>query len=311
MAVSVVEIDDINDEFNFGHKSPQSIKDFLAYAKTVWKRQPRFAMLVGDASLDPKNYLGAGDFDFISTKLIDTIFVEAASDDWLADLNNDGLPELAIGRLPVRTAQQAAALAAKISIYESSSPLQEMLHVTDSNEGFNFEAAHEQLRELVPSSLRLNEIKRGRVDHETARRELIESVNRGQKIVNYAGHGSVDLWRGNLLTIEDVKSFENKQRLSIFVMMTCLNGYFHDPVQDSLAETLIKADGGAVAVWASSGLTLPDGQAAMNQGIYRLIFAGGSSLTLGEAAKNAKAVIGDIDVRRTWILFGDPSMKLR
>ena len=51
-----------------------------------------------------------------------------------------------------------------------------------------------------------------------------------------------------------------------------------DPTLDSLAEVLLKTErGGAVAGWASSGMTLPDGQALMNQELYRNIFAGRST----------------------------------
>ena len=35
--------------------------------------------------------------------------------------------------------------------------------------------------------------------------------------------------------------------------MTCLNGYFIDVKLESIAEALLQAPGGAVAVWASSG----------------------------------------------------------
>jgi len=34
-------------------------------------------------------------------------------------------------------------------------------------------------------------------------------------------------------------------------------------------------------------------------------------LTLGEAVRRAKAAVSDQDVRRTWILFGDPTTRLR
>jgi hypothetical protein len=95
-------------------------------------------------------------------------------------------------------------------------------------------------------------------------------------------------------------------------MMSCLNGYFVDPATGSLAESLMRVErAGAVAVWASSGMTLPHEQAEMNQQLYRLVFASGSSTTLGQATRGAKAAIADIDIRRTWILFGDPTMKLR
>jgi hypothetical protein len=56
-------------------------------------------------------------------------------------------------------------------------------------------------------------------------------------------------------------------------MMTCLNGYFQDASGESLAESLMNAkQGGAIAVWASTGLTVPQDQAVMNQAFYRSIF---------------------------------------
>ena len=80
---------------------------------------------------------------------------------------------------------------------------------------------------------------------------------------------------------------------------------------ESLAEALIKTqDGGAVAVWTSSGLTDPDAQLQMNKGLVRLLF-NGEGLTLGEATAGAKAATIDQDVRRSWILFGDPTTRLK
>ena len=91
--------------------------------------------------------------------------------------------------------------------------------------------------------------------------------------------------------------------------MTCLNGFFHDVWSESLAETLQKdPQGGAIAVWASSALTEPADQKPMNQALVRKL---GEGVTLGEAAAQAKAVASDRDVRRTWILFGDPTTRLQ
>jgi hypothetical protein len=100
-------------------------------------------------------------------------------------------------------------------------------------------------------------------------------------------------------------------QLSLFVMMTCLNGYAHDAYIDSLGESLLKAEnGGAVAVWASSGFTEPQPQFVMGSEFYRQLF-GAQSLRLGEVIRNAKMAVSDQDVRRTWILLGDPAMRLR
>src|SRR5262249_21715322 len=108
----------------------------------------------------------------------------------------------------------------------------------------------------------------------------------------------------------------NTGNLSLFVMMTCLNGYFHDATRDSLSESLIKARGGAIAVWASSGMTSPGDQSIMDREMFRHLFEGTAgpfpnSETIGDAARRAKSAATSIDVRRTWILLGDPAMKLR
>jgi len=81
LSVALMDAVDLYDEFNFGQKSPQAIKDFLAWAKTHWKKAPQYVVLVGDGSFDPSNFLGLGDVDFVPTKLIDTAYPETASDD--------------------------------------------------------------------------------------------------------------------------------------------------------------------------------------------------------------------------------------
>jgi hypothetical protein len=95
------------------------------------------------------------------------------------------------------------------------------------------------------------------------------------------------------------------------MLMTCLNGYSHDAYIDSLGEALLKApQGGAVAVWASAGFTESEPQFQMNQQLYGALFAGASP-RLGDAIRAAKLTVADSDVRRTWILLGDPTMRIR
>ena len=308
LSVTLVDIEDIYDEFSFGNKSPQAIKDFLAYATTSWKKTPRYVLFAGDASYDPRNYLGFGETDLVPTRLIDTQFMETASDDWFADFNNDGLAEISIGRLAARTAEETTLMVNKLIRYDQSKPSEEALLVADRNDGFNFEAASLAIEPLL-IGLRATEVFRSRADDETAKNLVIEALNRGQKIVNYAGHGSADAWRGGLLTSNDATELENS-RLTLFVMMTCLNGYFDDPASGSLAEALMKSPGGAVAVWASSGMTTADEQALMNRELYRQLFTN-RGIALGEAIKRAKGAVSDGDVRRTWILLGDPTMRVK
>jgi len=93
--------------------------------------------------------------------------------------------------------------------------------------------------------------------------------------------------------------------------MDCLNGYFQDPALLSLSEAFLKSpNGGAVAAFASSGLTTTFGQRQMELELYRQLY-GSQPINLGDAIKIAKAASGDRDVRTTWIFFGDPSIKIR
>ncbi len=311
LSVAVIDVEDIYDEFSYGQKTPRALKDFLSFAAASWKKPPRFLLLVGHASFDPKNYLGLGGYDLVPTKLIDTLLMETASDDWFVESGSDGLPKLAMGRLPARDKAEADLMVSKIVAYEQSASASWALFVSGQNDdGYDFEAASAQLRSLMPASLQVSEIRRG-ADPATAKTRLLESLRAGPKLVNYAGHGSVDLWGGELLTDPDARALEN-DRLPVIVAMTCLNGYFQDPALDSLAESLLKAErGGAVAVWASSGWTTPPGQLLLTQQFYRFLFSGDSGTTLGEAAMRAKPAVSDPDVRRTWILFGDPATRIK
>jgi hypothetical protein len=311
LKVALIDVEDLYDEFSFGHKGPKALKDFLSHARKQWSRAPRYVLLVGDGSFDPRNYLGLGDMDYVPAKLIDTVYMETASDDWFVDLDSDGLPEMAIGRLPVQTSKEATIVVSKIVGYEKSGKKSEALLVADTNDGFDFEGASEEIRGLLPSSLRVRKIYRGEFGSDAQVKTVLwGSINEGPLLVNFIGHGSLEIWRGNILTADDAEVLSNS-KLPFFVSMTCLNGYFQNPYSDPLAEALLKsAQGGGIAVWASSGLTEPDKQAVMNKELIRLLF-GSVSITLGEATAKAKASVSDQDIRRTWILFGDPTTRLK
>src|SRR5262249_32486051 len=148
--------------------------------------------------------------DLVPSKLVDTGFLETASDDWLADFNSDGIPELAVGRLPVRTAEEAGTMVSKIIAYERSSPSREVLLVADANDGFDFEATNSQLASLIPHQLKVSIINRGQAGTEAAKKSLLDGLSRGQTIVNYTGHGSANVWRGDLLTVAEALSLSNE-----------------------------------------------------------------------------------------------------
>ncbi|MBN1567004.1 MAG: DUF2341 domain-containing protein [Acidobacteria bacterium] len=317
LTAAIVDVEDLYDEFSYGQKTPYALKSFLAKALQDWTGKPKYLVLVGDASFDPKNYLGLGDFDFLPTKLIDAGMLETASDDWFADFDDDGIPEIPVGRISARTPQEAASQVAKIAAYKQASAsggnvgdwAKHVVLVADRNDGFDFESSSDQLSDLVPASLYVLKIYRGLTDDTTARNQVLQSLNAGALLMNYLGHGSVELWRGDLLTSGDPAAFTNGIYLPLIISMNCLNGYFDDIYTESLAEALMKApNGGAVGVWASSSLTDAQLQLTMNQELFAQLLH--SSRTVGEAIIKAKMAVANREVRKTWIFFGDPTMRL-
>lgn len=382
----VVDVDDVYDEFGFGLHGPQAIKAFLLHASTNWASPPRYVIFAGDASLDPRNYSLLGNFDLVPTKLVDATYNETASDDWLTDFNDDGVGDIPVGRLPLRTLADMDLVVSKIVNYDHNVVPNHALLVADDpgNPPFwDFESGSDNVQALLPGSMAVQKSYRrlevkvltgtisassssttvtgtgtlfttellvgrqlhkatgeplgaiatidsatsltlalnaasthtgayGKQDDPTATANIIAGMNQGRAIVNYSGHGNVNVWTGaGLFTATHATALTNGNKLSFVIVMDCLNGYYHDPALVSLADAFLKApNGGAVAVFASSGLTVTFGQREMELELYWQLY-GGAPMALGDAIKIGKTASSDIDVRRTWIFFGDPSLKIR
>ena len=221
------------------------------------------------------------------------------------------------GRLPVRTRDEARTVVAKILQYERNENLgdwiNQVLMVADRDDPTtSFTQAAKSVQVLLPKSLKVTDVFAAELDPKTAGEEIIAGINRGKLIVNYTGHGSVEVWSGeDLLDDRAAESLTNGSLLPVFLMMNCLNGFFHDVYTESLAQALLfSKNGGAVAVWASSGLTSPEPQFQLDQNVVKLLFSQ-PPLSLGDATRQAKSDITDSDARRTYILFGDPLLSLK
>jgi hypothetical protein len=135
--VLVAPVEAVYDEFNGGRKSAWAVRRFLQYADTAWST--RFVLLLGDGSEDPQNLLGLAGPDLVPTIRIpgpvgipDGVTVNEAvpSDPWYVwclqcptlDRSRPRLHDMFLGRLPVRTAEQASAVVAKVIAYETVSP---------------------------------------------------------------------------------------------------------------------------------------------------------------------------------------------
>lgn len=325
LAVSIVDVDDVYDEFSYGLHGPQAVKDFIGYALTHWATPPRYIILAGDASLDPRNYEGVGNFDLVPTKLVDATYSETVTDDWLADFHGDpgggpdGIADVPVGRLPFRTVTDANLVVSKIvNFVPQPQPQSAMLLADeDADNIYGFAATNDAFQNLLPPTmnvLRLNRAPQppGVPSQTVVKADIVNGFNSGPALVNYSGHGNVDVWTGaNLFLTADALTLTNGSHLPFVVVMDCLNGYFQDPTVLSLSEAWLKApNGGAVAAFASSGLTIAQGQHDMGHELYTQLYSG-APMALGDAIKIAKGATFDIDVKRTWIFFGDPSLKIR
>jgi uncharacterized repeat protein (TIGR01451 family) len=311
IATTIVDVQNVYDEFTYGAHGPAAIRAFLQRASTTWTKAPKYVILFGDASWDPRNYMGFANVDYMPTKLVPTLYLKTASDDWFADFSDTDSPAMAIGRLSVRTADEAAAVVGKLvrrATPPADSWAKKVEIVTDQPGEIPFNTAGDQLTALVPATLTADRIRIGGAGNPTT--AITNAFNNGSLLTNYVGHGSVEIWSSYVFDSNMAAGLTNGDKLPFVVTMNCLNGYFHDMFTESLAEALQKSpNGGAIGVWASSALTSPDQQLLVNLELYRQIFGG--SPTIGDAILKAKKATTDRDVRRTWILFGDPTMKLR
>jgi uncharacterized repeat protein (TIGR01451 family) len=315
-SVAVVLTDDIFDEFNFGERSPQAIRDFLQNSTTQWQTQPQYVLLVGDASVDPNNYLGFGYFDFVPTKIIATSELMTACDDWFTEFGNDGIAQIPTGRLPVSTADQATLVVGKIVGYETNATfapwMNAALLVADQDDTESFTKDTLSVAALLPQSMQLTEVMASTMDPGTASQQILAAINSGKLLVNYLGHGSEGQWSGEDLFDDDAAaSLTNSNQLSVFLLMDCLNGFFHDVYAESLATALLfSPNGGAVAVWASSGLVNPAPEVQMDQQLISALVAN-PGVALGDAVQQGKMNITDPGARQTYILFGDPLLHMK
>jgi hypothetical protein len=320
--VKVVNVDEVYNEFNYGSLSSDSIKAFLDYAYHSWSVKPQYVLLIGDGSVDSRNYQGVGFFNYIPPRIVTTVFTETGSDESMVDFDNDGLAELAIGRIPARLPAEVDNALQKTINWETnllSDPLKRgalfAVDQFDANNNIDFPAISDRVKSELPVDMPTKTILR---TDPNAQADLISFMNTGvandgSYVVNFTGHGAAATWAAtSYFWAGNVESLTNHNKESVYTMLTCLNGYYLSLGITSLGEALLNhTNGGAVAAWASAGLTTPDVQEIMARRFYRKL-GEGSIPRMGDLVKDAKTVIvGGTDVRLSWTLLGDPMLKVR
>jgi hypothetical protein len=307
----VVDVQNIYDEFSYGVHGSDAIRAFFQRATTSWATPPKYGILLGDASFDPRNYFGMGSFDFLPTRMVPTTFLKTDSDDWFADFANSGIPTVAFGRIAVRTADEANGVIHKLLARGTTIPTGSWASmveiVADAPNGLPFDKGADQIAAAIPAPYSVDRISFAKTS--TPGADVINAFNRGSLLTDYTGHGSVEVWSDFIFTSSDAAALTNADRLPFVVTLNCLNGLFNDLFTDSMAEVLLRnPNGGSIGGFSSSALTSPDQQLLVNAELNKQLFSG---TAVGDAVLKAKLKTNDMDVRRTWILFGDPTLKLK
>ena len=329
LTAKLVRLQDVYDEFSNGIPTPWAIRDFLAHARATWEIPPRLVALAGDGAFDYKNRLGTGE-NLLPSPLTPTPDGLFPSDHLLADLDGgDGVPEIALGRIPARTNAELEAYVDKLEAFESGRGAwrRRTVWVADNaDEGGDFVVDTDGLRHRIGAGFRRDRLYIDELGVEETRHELLRSIGEGAFFVGYLGHGGPDRLAGEgLLTTADVPSLQNAGRAPIVAAFTCSMGRFDVPGFDTLSETLVLApDGGAVALIAPSGLSFNHRALTIGDAFLRAGFdpaAGGpagsrTDRRLGDALRlalteYARGAEDGLHLPFVFTLLGDPAISLR
>lgn len=234
---------------------------------------------------------------------------EIATDNWYADLDDDQLPDLAVGRLPVHSAEELKALVARIVRYEKTDLQGEWRRHINFVAGIGgFGAVADLAIETAARSIIGQRVPASYVTSMTyaswqspycpdpARfREIVCSrFDEGCLFWVYIGHGrqrEVDRCytpQGAyaILHADDAAKLRAAAHPPIAVLLACYTGAY-DAEEDCLAEALLRAPGGPIAVLASSRVTMPYGMSVLGMELLSETFERGCD-TLGELVMRAK-----------------------
>ena len=319
LRVGVAVFEEVCDLLADGTRTPQAVPALLARARATWAESPWLVLLAGGGHYDARG-LASTKTDHVSPWLQATRDGYCAADGRLGDVDGDGLPEIAVGRLPAQTAEDLAAMVDKIKAFEAqfgSDWQNELTLVADATDtGNDFASANEHLAQLVQAPYAVAEqIDVDQLEVEPARERLAARFRAGTGFIHYTGHGGVEhLGAGSLLSTEDVAGLDNGERPAILMALSCLAGRFEEPAVESLGERLMcEAGGGAVAVVGPSGLSRNAPAVELGAAFYRAVLCnrvGTLGLAFLQARRSLPAAGFSAETLAVYNLLGDPALRL-
>ncbi len=347
LSVIVASLSQIYNEFSSGTPDAGAIRDFV---RMFYKRaggdsllMPRFLLLLGDGSYDNKGIDPAKKsliLTFQSTNSISPVS-SYVTDDFFGFLDdNEGgsmvdpyaYLDIAIGRIPVNTEQEARGVLNKIKTYLSPRSFGNwrnwITFVADDEDGNVHINDAENLAKSVANLHPVYNIDKIYMDaykqisvpggkrYPDVNTAIMNRLAAGTLMINYIGHGGESGWaHERVFTLPEMESLTNVDRLPLFVTATCEFTRYDDPSIVSAGELLaIKEDGGAIALVTTCRLVYSSANAEMNEAFMYWILAPdaqGQMPYLGEAMRKSKnATSGQGANNRKFTLIGDPSLQL-
>jgi hypothetical protein len=333
MRVVVADVEDLYNQYAYGIYQPVAIRDYLAHAQEWPGLAPGYALLVGDGHW---NFKGVESCSYCSLEpifippfmaVVDPYQGEVPADNKYATLLGDDLmPDIALGRLPVRTLTETELLVDKIIGHESDLVDQErwqldVVFVAGAPKPGTDEDFY------TPSDVNANQLSgpyqpvriyHGQspyTDTEETAMAVVDSFNRGAVMVTYHGHGGVMDW-DDFFFATMTPLLTNTDRLPVVVSMDCLDTYFALPklIHQALSEEMFRSsDGGSVGHWGSAGLGLPSDHNVLSWGFFNGLFPNGL-INFGDAALAGKLELFSRPFQaenhnlHTFTLLADPAM---
>ncbi|MBK6963924.1 MAG: type IX secretion system sortase PorU [Bacteroidales bacterium] len=343
VSVTVVSLPEIYNEFSSGIQDITAIRDFMKmlYDRGMETAQPQYMLLFGNASYDVKDRI-SNNLCFIPTFQSDNSVRPVASfltDDYYGLLDEGeganqttGLVDVASGRLPVRTQDQANIVVNKIEYYLNNP---EPTHgdwrntvivvADDQNKNLHLDQADgltDEIEENYPvyniEKIYFDAYKQistpGGSRYPDVNREIVTRVEKGALITNYVGHGGEVGWADErVLEISDILSWTNYDRMGIFFTATCEFSRFDDPSLTSAGELVfLNPNGGAMSLITTTRLAFASYNAALNLSFIDTVLSSTDGVfpRLGDILRYTKNDNQISANNRHITLFGDPSLHL-
>ncbi|OGJ87998.1 MAG: hypothetical protein A2268_05090 [Candidatus Raymondbacteria bacterium RifOxyA12_full_50_37] len=271
MEVFIADVEAIYDLFGDGSVNPDAIKAFVKYAYEHFNPSPFYLLLIGDTS-------EGADKLAPERNLVPTYFVQingwglASADTRFTTVSGDDLfPDLSVGRIPGRNAQEISQALKKIMDYErySSPGTWKNDYLLIGGWESIFSTANQRLQDFILKD-RFN-VRRVDVDTASAYffgnsspREVQSIIDNGVMFVNFYGHGGGSVWSDfdpNIMGHTEARALTNYATLPIVYSLTCLTASFEAAtfglpydLWPPLGETmLLSSKGGCAAFYGASG----------------------------------------------------------